>query len=306
MHAAAAHEEQRRIILEAQKRYHEKKEQDDLSGDVVFALFLEPHASEDAHVAPSLFDRALSFAVANLQPSPVMAHVELVVPPPPTTDGPINFATYIGARSGWNVDTKSNHQYYLSVTAGKWRAVPVFGTHAARLVREACDESCDVPYSLFRYVTATRPVRFFADMVPDGPRSPAHCATLTARVLRRALGAALDHRGAYYGPATLYAELCRDLAERNIAPDSTSVGAATQQGVTTLLQGTIPDVAHMTDAMMLPAIRALTLKAAAAEGAGDSAAQRITQKQLATALLKWSLVKTSRAEESVGATRKTW
>lgn len=122
----------------------------DGSGDVVFAVFLEPHTVSN----PTVFDKAISYIVNNWQPSPVMTHVELVVPCAPGSGAPVNFATYIGDRSAWRVDRRENTAYYTGSTAGKWRAVPIFGKHAARLVRDACNESCGVEYSLFRYVTA--------------------------------------------------------------------------------------------------------------------------------------------------------
>ena len=284
--ACAAQTEAIERLLSAQKA----QQADDGSGDVVYALFLEPHDPPPG-TTPSWPIRAVEFCVRNFQPAPAMAHVELVVPAPADSAQPINFSTYIGENSGWNYDREQNRAYYMSMTAGKWRAVPVFGLHAARKVRERCNESLKVDYSMLRYLTATPPVRAISRFVPDGPRAPAHCATLTARVLRRALGDSIEHSGAYYGPATLYAELTSELREQRIAPETTVVDGETQETVHKLLHDPLPKVQELADGEVLAALRALTLKVAAAEAFGDTAVQVLTQKQLASALLRWSVVR---------------
>jgi len=267
-------------------RICEQQAVDDGSGDVVFAMFLEPHeAAPDA----SFGDKLITFAVNNLQQAPVMAHVELVVPCGPCSKGPVNFATYIGERSKWQADAAANRRYYLSENANRWRAVPVFGQSAARMVREACDASVDVPYSLARYATAWFPFRFLSGMVPDGPRRPAHCATLAARVLRCAVGACLKHRAPWYSPASLYRELCDDLAEQKIRPVQTLMSEDAAASVDALLRHADDDVRALSHERVMAALRSLTLKAAAAEAAGDGAARRLAQRQLATALFRWSV-----------------
>lgn len=267
---------------------------DDGSGDVVFAMFLEPHEPNPADGPPSVFDRLVTYVVKHLQPSPVMVHVELVVPCASGSCSPVNFATYIGCKSNWQGNTEFNRGYYLGTTANKWRAVPVFGKHAARLVREACNESVDVDYSLLRYVTAAWGVRKLAAIVPDGSREPAHCATLTARVLKKGVSGLLSHASAWYGPASLYAELCRDLRARAIVPESTSMGSDVSAHVDRLLRRRDEDVVSMTHEEYMNAIRALTLKASAAENSDDLAMIVMTQKQLANALFRWSVLRSPR------------
>ena len=264
---------------------------DDGSGDVVFAMFLEPHEPNPADGPPSVFDRLITYVVKHLQPSPVMVHVELVVPCASGSCQPVNFATYIGCKSGWQANTELNRGYYLGTTANKWRAVPVFGKHAARLVREACNESLDVDYSLFRYVTAAWGMRKLAAIVPDGSREPAHCATLTARVLKKGISGLLSHASAWYGPASLYAELCRDLGARGIVPETTAMGDDVSANVDALLRHRDEDVVSMNHDGYMGAIRALTLKASAAESADDPAMAVMTQKQLANALFRWSVLR---------------
>lgn len=274
-------------LLKAQEQHFV----DDGSGDVVFAMFLEPHQPSPADGPPSVFDSLISYAVKHLQPSPVMVHVEIVVPCFEGSYQPVNFATYIGCKSGWQGNTQFNREYYLGTTANKWRAVPVFGKHAARLVREACDESVGVEYSLFRYVTAAWGVRKLAAIVPDGSREPAHCATLTARVLKKGISGLLSHASAWYGPASLYAELCRGLGAREIVAETTAMGDGVSAHVDTLLRHRDEDVASMNHGEYMSAIRALTLKASAAESADDPAMAVMTQKQLANALFRWSVLR---------------
>lgn len=274
-----------RKLVEAQSQL----EQDDGSGDVVFALFLEPHEVDNTGV----FNRLVDFVVNNFQPSPVLVHVELVVPCSPSSAQPVNFATYIGSRSGWQTNRVKNASYYLSNTANKWRAVPVFGKHAARHVRAACERSKGVEYSLLRYVTAAWGVRKLAAFMPDGPRNAAHCATLAARCLKSGVSGILRHPSSWYGPSSLYCELCIDLRSRSIVPDTTNVGEDVSLYVDCLLRRRDEDVSSMTNAAFTAAIRALTLKASAAESSADPAMAVLTQKQLANALFRWSVLKPS-------------
>jgi hypothetical protein len=218
-----------------------------------------------------------------------MTHVELVVPGAPNSDAPVHFSTYISDRSAWRVDRSANEGYYLGSTAGKWRAVPVFGSHAARLAREACNKSCDVEYSLCRYFTAAYGVRALAAAVPDGPRQPAHCATLTARVLRSAVG--LRHPSAWYGPASLYSELRDDLHHTRLAPEAAASGHADAQ-VDRLLRHRAEDVRRMSSFDFNAAVRALTVRAASAVATGEAETAQVTaQKQLATGLFRWSILR---------------
>ena len=276
-------------ILQAQSEH----QIDDGSGDVVFAMFLEPHEPSPTDGPPSTFDRIVTYVVKNLQPSPVMVHVELVVPCSVGSCDPVNFATYIDSTSGWQTDKNYNRAYYLGTTANKWRAVPVFGTHAARLVREACNGSVNVQYSLSRYVTAAWGFRKFAGIVPDGPRQPAHCATLAARLLKTGIPGILSHPSAWYGPASLYSELCRDVRARAIVPETTSIGTDVSMQVDRLLRQRDEDVVSMRHDEYMNAIRALTLKATAAEFSNDAAVIAMSQKQLANALFRWSVLRVS-------------
>jgi hypothetical protein len=263
---------------------------DDGPGDVVFAMFLEPHEPAIG-TTQTVVDLAITFGVNNLQPGPVMSHVELVVPGKMGKGEPVNFATYFGQTSNWQRDRENNYAYYLSSNANKWRAVPVFGKQVAKHVRETCNNSTGIKYSMLRYFTATWPFRAFAAMVADKPKSPAHCATLTARILRSALGECLHHTSAWYGPSTLYRELSNNLRKQKISPETTLMTEETTDTVNTILRSRDEDVEIIDEVKFLDAIRALTLKAAAAEAFGDSTSRKLTQRRLATALLRWSVLR---------------
>ena len=263
---------------------------DDGSGDVVFAMFLEPHEPPPGS-KPTLVDKAVTFAVNTFQPSPVMCHVELVVPCRLGSQEPVNFATYIGQTSDWQRERDNNEAYYLVNNAGKWRAVPVFGKQAAREVRSVCSKSVGVQYSLLRYLTASWPLRSISGFMPDSLQSPAHCATLTSRVLRKSIGACRRHPSSWYGPSSLYAELSQDLKDQQISPETTLMTEETAAAVDAILRSKDDDVRLLDDVVCMDAIRALTLKAAAAEGFGDTTSQKLTQHQLATALFRWSVLR---------------
>ena len=274
-------------IQELLERQQRNSEPDD-SGDVVFALFLQPHSYPDE----TFLESVLNFGIKHLQPSPVMVHVELIVPCNAGSKDPCNFATYIGSVSDWRTNKRSNSSYYFGDTAGKWLAVPIFGSHAAKAVRGVCDVSTKVPYSMMRYASALYGFRNFASMVKENPRSPAHCATITSRILKEALGEkTLRHTSAWYGPASLYGELVDSLRERNIRTDGQMVDQDAVEAIDTLLQMPDSEVEACSDVKALNAIRALTLKAAVSAASYDDAAFLLAQKQLATALLRWTVLR---------------
>jgi len=200
--------------------------------DTLFAIFREAQPLEERYNDPeadsSMFGRVVDFIVANFQPSPVMAHVELVVPPPPDNkEVPMNFATYIGEHSRWECASDDNRRYYL-FAGQKWRAVPVHGRHAADLGRTVCNGVGAVPYSLTRYLTAAPGLRHVTSwLMPkrwERLDSSAQCATLVSRVIIRSIGArALKWSEAAYGPSTLYAELLERLRD---ARDNSAGGQA--------------------------------------------------------------------------------
>lgn len=265
------------------------------SCDVVFALFLEPAAFPDPRL--TTFERVIDTAVRTCQPAPALQHCELLVPPVPSDEGlRTQFATYIGRTSGWQTDKTDSASYYLAENAGRWRAVPIFQGDAARKLREECDSELGVSYSLLRYATAVPPLRWLSSLVADSRRSPAHCATLAARVLRNSGVYAPLHTSAWYGPSTLFHEI-----QHQASWQGDRIGAAEWQGMTSdtaesveqLVRGVMsPETVHaIGDAKCLKAVEALTMRACNALLKGDASSQRTTQQQLASALLRWSILR---------------
>lgn len=266
--------------------------------DVAFALFMEPLEKPDPRWSWAAY--LIDLAIRTGQPSPTMIHCELLVPPVPTDEGDrTQFATYYGHKSGWQSDHIDGLGYYLIEHAHNWRAIPIFASNAAERLREEANKEVGVPYSLARYATSAFPLRALCNMVPVGRRKPAHCATLLSRVLKNALPeSAPRHHAAYYGPATLYAELQDRAGEYGAAlasgePAVSMLPRHTEQAIETLLRKpmTHETVAALGDNDCMEAVRALTLRVTDAIVAGDVTSQRITQKQLATAVLRWVILR---------------
>lgn len=265
------------------------------SCDVVFALFLEPSAVSDPRW--TAFERVIDTAVRTCQPAPALLHCELLMPPVPSDESlRTQFSTYIGRKSGWQTDKMDAASYYLAENAGRWRAVPIFQGGAAQKLRQECDSEIGVSYSLLRYATAVPPLRWMSSLVSDTRRAPAHCATLAARVLRNADVYVPVHRSAWYGPTTLYHELQHQASWQGDRIGAASWGGMdsdTSVAVEQLVRGIMsPDVVHdIGDAKCLKVVEALTMRACNALLKGDAVSQRTTQQQLATALLRWTILR---------------
>jgi hypothetical protein len=253
--------------------------------DMAFVLFLEPASrpQPDETVAES----ALNFLITACQPSPTLMHTEILILPNDLNEHRCNFATYIDARKGaaWQSANDETRSYYLLTHAGRWRAVAVMGKDLASKLRAACSEEVGTPYSMVRYVTSTRLFRPFSRLLPSSVHSPAHCAVLTARCLRRA-GYELRHQPNFYSPTTLFLEL--DHTSASYTSSSTPL-LADHQAASALTRGAISKdaVSYLGDARCRGGIRAL------AHSAQSGAAQqrRVQQRSLATALLRSVLLR---------------
>lgn len=263
--------------------------------DVVYALFLEPTSEPDPRL--TTIECVIDTAVRNFQPSPALAHCELLIPPIPAEEGlRAQFATYFGQKSAWQIDKEDGHNYYLVENAGRWRAVPIFQLNAGSLLRNEVDAELGVEYSLKRYLSAVPPGRWLANFIPDKRRSPAHCATLTARVLKNAAVYKPKHSSSWYGPSTLYKELSQAAtlkAERMGASNWEGMPLQTAQNVDSLLRGVMcaETVQNLGDRGCLDAIHALTMRVNSSLLTSDEVSQRLTQQQLATALLRWIVLR---------------
>ena len=163
--------------------------------DVVYALFSSRTTRRRRGGRSG--ERCIDWAVRTFQPTPAMTHVELLMPPVPRDEADrTQFATYAGRTAAWQSDRVDGFAFYLHHNANLWRAVPVFAPNAATAVRAECDLEQGVGYSLATYLTGVAPLRWVARFLTDARRTPAHCATLTARVLKNALGATRSARSA--------------------------------------------------------------------------------------------------------------
>lgn len=264
---------------------------------LVFVLGLEGRDAPD----PSwgFLQTLLDVAVQSAQPRPSMTHVELVIPATKTKEN-MHFATYIAEKAGWGDSFRNNRSFYLGENAGLWRALPVSCNDAASRVRTECKKHVGTEYSIARYLWAIPPLRAFSSLLPDRPMSYAHCGTLTARVLKNALSElAPEHPSAWYGPSTLFIEMSSDNVQNKThaflkGTESMKSLTETEEETTalqTLLNGSDEEVTTLSDASCYSAIRVLSERAS--DTNLDETARRIVQKQLATCLLRYSIVNRS-------------
>ena len=264
---------------------------------VVFLLCLEgsPDADPEWSGTEIFIDKLVQLA----QPSPAITHCELVLPPSCSEDD-MHFATYLGLKAGFGKSFGGQRSFYLGRNAALWRAVPISCANAARRLRKECEMHEATPYSIARYLCSAPPLRALAGLLPDAVGSPAHCATLTARVLKRALPEiAPRHASAWYGPSTLFLESQQgEIQEKStqFMTESQSMLSLDEQEAETralhvLLNERDEAVCSLSDDDCQCAIRSLTQRAL--EPGLDEVARRLVQKQLATALLRYSIAKRS-------------
>jgi hypothetical protein len=274
------------VVFKTRSEYH----------PAVYLLALEGSSTPDP--AWGLAETALDAVVQLFQPSPAISHVELFIPKNNSFEDS-NFATYIGCQAGWGKSFGGQRNFYLGRNASLWRAVPIAARDASDRVRtEACGHE-GTPYSLARYAMAVPPFRAFSGMLPNGVGAPAHCATLSARILQRALQErAPAHASGWYGPSTLFLEMeskantdnTRQFLENSITSTSSDCSPYEEtQALHTLLGGSDQDVAALTDAQATRAVSLLTERAL--QPGLDATGRRIVQRQLATALLRNSIVR---------------
>jgi hypothetical protein len=264
----------------------------DESGDLVFAMFLEPTNAPNPQA--SLGETVVNAIVEAAQPPPSMLHVELLAP----EHGKDSiFATYLGFESGFGTAFGNGRDFYFGHNAGRWRAVPIAARNASRRTHAECEHHVATPYSLARYAFAVPPLRSVAALLPSKPHAPAHCATLTARVLRRAIPElGLARSEAWYGPATLFLELTSErqmqrtsafLEQRQPSVRAQTDDEAKAVAAHVLVNGTDDEVAQLPHEASTLAVHAMARRAVDADV--DDTARRLVQRQLATALLRRSL-----------------
>jgi hypothetical protein len=263
-------------------------------GNLAFVLALDgaPHPNPEW----TWPERALDAIVQAAQPAPAVTHVEILFPPS-NKDADMHFSTYIGRTAGFGESFSNQRSFYMGSNSGNWRAIPSAADNASSRLRSECQKHVGTQYSVARYMCAVPPFRALASLVPDNPGNPAHCANLTARCIRSALPELrVEHSGSWYGPTTLTLELSSDAhaAEVRKAIDSTShhmsLGEeeAVDRAVYTLLHGSNGEILRLEPHVVGDSF--LKLARRTVEGGMDDVAKKITHKQLATALLRYSCV----------------
>jgi len=271
------------------------------SNEVVYLLALE---GDEPDPTWRWWERALDGVVQTMQPAPAMTHVELIVPPA-ASNNDVNFATYLGKSANWGFGFGDSVDFYLNPDKNgpSWRAVPVMAHGAIARLRDECDGHVGTPYGnvyrLFNYPFSVPPLRSLAWTLDDALLANAHCATLTARCLRRALPELqLSQSSAWYGPSTLFLELTRRarmLSYRDRLAEMATVKALPEQeeasaSAETLLRGSDDTVRSLSGTAAQAGIDLLCKRCVDASTDVDTTMERLAQKQLARALLRETLI----------------
>ena len=251
------------------------------------------------------WETALDSIVQSAQPAPAMTHTELLLPPPSGDDAEMHFALYLGKQAHWGSAFGGGKKFYLDPqgNAKSWRAVPIVGQDAVHRLRAECTKHTGTSYGpvhrLFNYPFSVPPGRSLAWMLDDTVGAPAHCASLTARCLRRAMPElGLSRPSAWYGPSTLYLELAREsrmVSYKQYLAEDATVKATVEleraaKSADTLLRGSDDAVVALSHEECQCGVELLTSKTVDAAVDGDPTAERLTQKNLARALLRWSQI----------------
>ena len=272
--------------------------------DFVYLLALE---GDEPNPEWTFWHKALDFVVQTFQPAPVMTHVELLVPPTQTKKEPkVHFATYSCKTAGWEghfekppASPGEGLRFYLGGrNATSWRAIPIMASDLAEAVRKEGDKHEDTAYSLSSYFFSAPPGRALAWTQSDSPKSPCHCATLSARVLRNAAPSInLPCSSAWYAPSTLFIELGRksrteemrtELEERMPHARSLPEQEATDRAKRVLIGGSDEAVRNLSHEDCRYAVLELTKRAIDAADRGVAVERKLAEQSLARALLRWS------------------
>ena len=277
------------------------KMKEKLARDTVFLLFLE---GDEPHSDWSWQEKAVDFLVQACQPTPALTHVEVFLPPlGDDDDSEAHFATYLGKDADFGSAFVGSKDFYLGSNRENWRAIPVSTLDAVRRFRLEATRHVGSPYGevkrLFNYPFAVPPLRAFASFIDDSVKAPAHCASLTARCLRRSVPEIeLPRPSAWYGPSTLFLELTKasrhevytakreEMTHLKSLVEVEEVDSATA----VLLRGSDHTVKRLDTEQCLGAIDYLAQKVSKAIVQDDVAMQRLSQHQLAIAILRYSQI----------------
>lgn len=271
-------------------------------GDFAFLLFIE---GDEPHADWSFWEKVIDTAVQAMQPPPAFTHVELFIPPDKPLDE-VHFATYLGKDANWGSAFSQSHDFYLGDNLSAWRAIPVMSLDAPHRLRVEASKHVGTPYGnarrLFNYPFSVPPLRFFSGWIDNSVGAAAHCASLTARCLSRALPElALPHPSPWFGPSTLFLELTsrtrmaayKDSIDEMDHLRSLPEREEVESTVSMLLRGSDESVMKLDDEQCSAAVQWMSTRVIDAIVNADTAMQRLTQHQLGLALVRWSQVKRS-------------
>jgi hypothetical protein len=239
-----------------------------LSNPNAAMLFLKADkTAEDATWLEALVDHTVQFG----QPYPAITHCEMWIGERASMPADDNhFSTYLGASEGamWTSGLSDSARFYgcnqptdedltRRMARSSWSAIPIFAVDGAQRLRRECNLHAGTPYPpsflLWQYPMSTWPLRAFSGLVDDKMNAPAHCAALSARILRTTLPEThtLEHPSHWYGPSSLYLELASPMRmELALAREQPTVRAQVQEEelneyADTLVQHSDDEVAGM-------------------------------------------------------------
>jgi hypothetical protein len=270
--------------------------------DCVALMVMKADAtSKDATWGEALVDHTVQFG----QPYPAVTHVELWIGDRAADSGEDNhFSTYLGAKKGalWTSGLTDSKKFYSSTA---WSAIPVVAADAERRMRAECNLHCGTPYppaaTLWQYPMSIWPLRGLSGFLDDRINTPAHCAALTARILRSALPeVALLQPSHWYGPSSLYLELSApERMERTLAVQRPVVRSLAEEKeedelADILTMHSDDEVIEMSSSDARQALHALSIKVLAAgsregpQGQQDQDKFRAAQERYARGLTRYT------------------
>ena len=245
-------------------------------------LFLKADkTSETATWTEAFVDHTVQFG----QPYPAVTHCEMWIGERVGRPGDDNhFSTYLGAKNGamWTSGLADSERFYgcskpvegvltRRTARSSWSAIPIFALEGAEKLRRECNLHHGTPYPpaflLWQYPMSTWPLRAFSGLVDDRINAPAHCAALSARILRTTLPEThtLAHPSHWYGPSSLYLELATPMRmEATLAREQPTVRAQVEEEeldrlADTLVQHSDDEVAGMQTEDAHKALRQLAI-----------------------------------------------
>ena len=181
-----------------------------------------------------------------------------------------HFSTYLGAKKGalWTSGLTDSKKFYSNPA---WSAVPIYTTDVERRAPPSATCTAARPTRQPPCCGSTRwsiwPLRAFAGFLDDRINAPAHCAALSARILRNAIPEIqLPQPSHWYGPWSLYLELSKpERMERALAQQRPTVRSQVEderdeQLADTLTLHSDDDVVAMSAADARQAIQALAIQ----------------------------------------------